>query len=140
MCQSEINNKMKEKTKNIILNLWSKVPQKAKDIFVKIYFNIQNLAKSESGKKIFLPITIAFGLVFLILVAGLLFGNRNKVATFVKTSPSPISPIQTEAPGDNGSPLSQIEKKLNDLKTQIGTFDAKQSRLTPPTVNFNIKF
>lgn len=120
---------MKEKLINIGLNLWSKIPQKAKDFLTRLY----------SNKRVFWPITIAFGLIFLMLIAGLLFGNRNRTTTSVKNSPSPTPQNQNVVPEDN-DPLSQIEQKLSDLKNQISTFDAKQSRLQPPTVNYNVKF
>lgn len=121
---------MKEKITNLILNLWAKVPQKIKDILVKIY----------SNKKVFWPITIAFSLVFLILIAGLLFGNKSKVTNSVKNTPSPTPQNQNEVPEKNDNPLSQIETKLNNLKTQINAFDVKQSRLQPPPLNFDIRF
>ena len=112
---------MKEKLSNIALQLWSKVPQKARDIFARFYTN----------KKIFWPITIAFGLLFLVLILGLLFGNKNKVVTSVKNTPAPEIQPTSQAISNN---------PLNDLKIQINEFDVKQSRLKPPPLNFDIRF
>ena len=107
------------------------IPQKTKDLWLKFY----------SNKKIFVPVAAAFGLVFLTIVAGLIFGSVKPTAVPSKTTPTPwrqsgTSPQST--PG--GDIVTDTENQLNSIKTQINNLDVKQSRLTPPSLNFEIKF
>ena len=120
---------------NVFRSLWNKIPQKIRVIIAKF---------SENGfyanKKMFWPVTIAFGILVFILILGLLFGNRNRNSNLTDSSPTPVSQDQNKVVMENGNVLTKIEQKLNDLKNQINVFDAKQSHLKPPSVNFNVKF
>ncbi len=95
-------------------------------------------SKLYKNKLIFWTITSLFGILFLVLILGLLFGKRSKTETTIKASPTPQSTTQPITQGDG--PLFQIDQKLKDLKTQITNLDVKQSRLRAPTVNFDVKF
>lgn len=97
-------------------------------------------AKFYSNKKIFWPVSIAFGLIFLVLILGLLFGKRGAVVGTSK-SPSPSPTVQvTPQASASGNILIDSQNKLNDLKTQIDNLDIKESRLSPPSINFDIRF
>lgn len=102
----------------------------AKDVFLKIY----------SNKKIFYPLAIALGLVFITMIIGIIFGSKTsapQVMTFVKPTPPSIS-INTAT--QSADPLTTIQGTLDNLNNQINAFDVKQNRLQPPTLNFNISF
>ena len=118
-----------------------------KNLAVKINPVIKSalLKLSESrfykNKMIFWPITVAISLIFLIVILGLLFGKKNiKINNPIKASPTPISQVQNTPQSISNDPITQIEQNLNDLKNQINNLDVKQSRLSPPTVNFDVKF
>lgn len=113
---------------------WRSVVEKIKPM-LKTVFN-----KLYTNKKIFWPVSIAFGLIFLIIILGLLFGRRGTVQNPSKT-PLPLPVVQTTPQATtSGNILIDSENKLNDLKKQINALDVKQSRLQPPTLNFDIKF
>lgn len=105
-----------------------KIPPRFKEIFAKFYAN----------KKIFWPITIALGLLFLVIILGLLFGTRTS-AVPARVTPTPfIENIPTASP--SGDILTVTGNQLLDLSNQINSLDLKQSRLAPPTINYNISF
>ena len=97
--------------------------------------------KFYQNKKIFFPVSISVGLLFLVILIGLIFGGKKRTQV-VKNTPSPTPTFSgTTNPDTTGEDaLSQIEQRLNDLKNQITNLDAKQSRLQPPTLDFKIKF
>lgn len=98
-------------------------------------------SKFYTNKKIFLPVTIAAGLMVLTILIGLIFGGRRSVQSpknLPSPSPSFTGGATTATPGIDA--LSQIEQKLTNDKNQIGSLDVKESRLAPPTLDFNIKF
>lgn len=103
-------------------------------------WQILSESKFYKNKKVFWPITIGFGLILLTLIIGLLFGNRNRGTKPTNNIPTPTPESRNEIVEENGSVLSQIEKNLKDLKTQITGFDTQQSRLKPPPLNFKVKF
>jgi len=115
---------------------WKSLPAKIKPILANI-FN-----KFYSNKKIFWPISIAFGLIFLVIVLGLLFGKKRNVPQAVTmATATPIPTIQsTPQATSSGNILTDSQNKLNDLKNQINNLDVQQSRLQPPTLDFNISF
>lgn len=97
--------------------------------------------KMYANKMIFWPVTIVGGLLLLTIVVGLLFGTtRNNVAQIKKTTPTPISKIATPQATTSADILTTTQNHLNDLKVQINSLDVQQSRLQPPTINFNVKF
>lgn len=113
---------------------WKLVLSRVKPILINI-FN-----KFYSNKKIFWPVSIVFGLLFLVVILGLIFGNRGGIQNVSKTpTPSPIiqaTPIASES----GDILTSSQNKLKDLKIQIINLDPRQSRLKPPNLNFDIEF
>jgi hypothetical protein len=113
---------------------WKSMLSKIKPVFVS-GFN-----KFYSNKKIFWPVSIAFGLIFLIIILGLIFGNRKGSQKAIATpTPSPV--VQsTPIASDSGDVLINSQYKLKELKNQIINLDIRQSRLQPPNLNFDIKF
>jgi hypothetical protein len=115
---------------NIFAQIWAKIPQKVRDIILKLYAN----------KKIFWLVTGIFGLLILTLIIGLIFGNNGVKNTPVSKLPTPIPTVQiTPIVGDVDT-LTGIENNLKTLNNQIDTLDVNQSRLKPPTLNFDVKF
>ena len=113
---------------------WRLVLSKVKPLF------ISGFNKFYSNKKIFWPISIVFGLLILVIILGLVFGNRGGSQNVSKTpTPSPIIQSTPEA-SQSGDILTNSQIKLKDLKNQIINLDPKQSRLQPPNLNFDIKF
>jgi len=119
----------KSKISQTISLIKDKIPQPAKDMFAKFY----------SNKMIFWPITIVFGLLFLTIILGLLFGTKTPPAVQKTTKPTPVVVV---APNETPSTdtLSEVQTKLSDFKSQINSLDVRQSTIKPPTINFDIKF
>jgi hypothetical protein len=116
------------------LTNWKSLLAKVKLILASI-FN-----KFHLNKKVFWPVGIALGLIFLVIILGLLFGKRSKGQVTTKLpTPSPITQNTPQA-STSGNILTDSRNKLNDLKNQINNLDVQESRLQPPTLNFNIKF
>jgi len=112
---------------SLMAKISSKIPPKMKEAFNKFY----------SNKKIFWPVSIVFGILFLTILVGLLFGSRNNGQTAPKKSPTPTPQVQENAPEmSRGS----TETKLNQLKNQINGLDFSQSRLKPPSIDFKVSF
>ena len=106
----------------------AKIPQ-VKDVFTKFYAN----------KKIFWPVTGAIGMVFLILILGLLFGKRQMGSTLIKPSPTPGQNQTVSAPSTPDQ-LQQIQINLGKIKNKIMNFDVNQAILAPPSPDFKISF
>lgn len=109
--------------------------------FIKPMLSKFKQSRFYTNKKIFYPLSIAFCLIFLTILVGLLFGGARKTG-LVRATPSPtpfVSQI-SPSPTPSGDVLSQIGQKLFDIKTQINALDVKQSQLQPPTINFKISF
>lgn len=106
------------------------IPPQVKEILAKFYTN----------KKIFWPVTIVFGILFLVIILGLLFGSPNAPVQVVKrATPSPfVQP--TPAPCSPTDQLCLTGNQLKDLKNQINSVDLRQSRLSPPQIDYDIKF
>lgn len=96
--------------------------------------------KFYTNKKVFWPVAIAFGLIFLVLLIGLIFGKRGtKTPVTVKPTATPFiaaTPVASPSAGI----LYDSQQKLNSLKVQIDNLDPKQSVLQPPPINFEIRF
>lgn len=114
--------------KGIFIKVWDKIPSNLKTVLIKFY----------SNKKVFLPISISFGLIFLVIILGLLFGTRGTEAPISKKTPVPASSGSPTM--EPGNALSQIQLQLIKLKDQVLGLDVNQSRLKPPPVNFEIRF
>lgn len=119
----------------ILSKISDKIPQKAKDLFGRF---------SESGfyanKKIFWPVTIVFGLMFLIIILGILFGSKGAaVAVSPKKTPQPFV-TATPTASSSGDILTVTENQLKDLNDQINSLDIGQNKLKPPVVNYDIGF
>ena len=115
---------------NIFAQIWARVPQKLKDIMLRFY----------SNKKIFWLVTGVFGLLFLTLIIGLIFGNRGTKSTSVSKLPTPTPIVQSTPKTGDIDTLTGIENNLNTLNNQINTLDVNQSRLKPSTLNFDVRF
>lgn len=112
----------------ILARISEKIPPRIKDMGAKFYAN----------KKIFWPVAGAFGLVFLVIVLGLIFGSRQPSAP---PGPAPTPSIEsTPEASPSGDILTVTAGQLKDLDSQINSLDLKQSRLTPPSINYNISF
>jgi hypothetical protein len=116
------------KTLKIMSRVWDKIPPRIKEIIARFYTN----------KKIFWPVTGAFGLVFLVIILGLIFGSKQPGASS-RPTPTPVVETTPEA-SPSGDVLTQTAGQLKDLNNQINSLDLKQSRLTPPSINYNISF
>ncbi len=112
-------------------------PPPFKDRAVLIAKNIFN--KFYSNKRIFWPVTIAFSLIILVTIIGLIFGTKSRSSQLVRVTPTPTPQNGQEAP-TSGNIVTDSQNKLNSLKSQIDGLDVKESRLQPPTINFNVKF
>lgn len=96
--------------------------------------------KFYANKKIFWPVTIAVGFLFLVILLGLIFGKRN-ASQIVSKTPVPSPVVQnTPVSSASGDILTDTQIKLNDLKKQVNTLDVRSSRLKPPILDFDIKF
>lgn len=102
-----------------------------------IFTNLLN--KFYSKKVVFWPVTIAFGLVFLIIVLGLLFGGKKR-STNIKTITTPTPFIFSSPLASPSGSLVETNNKLLNLKTQIDATDVEQQRLSLPTLNFDVRF
>lgn len=106
-------------------------PQPVKNFLTRIY----------SNKKIFVPVTVAFSMILIVLIMGLLFGNinRNKDRDIVKKEPiSQIVDIPQKE--ESETPSSAIRNVLKDLKSEINTLDINQNKIKPPDIDFEIGF
>lgn len=119
----------KSNVSQMLSNIKDKIPQPAKDMFNKFY----------SNKMIFWPITIVFGLLFLTIILGLLFGTKTPPAVQKTIKPTPVV-IVTPNETPSTDTLSEVQSKLSDFKSQINSLDVRQSTIKPPTINFDIKF
>ena len=117
-----------------VLTGWKLMLSKVKPVL------INSFNKFYSNKKIFWPVSIVLGLLLLVIILGLIFGNRGGGQNVSKTpTPSPIIQSTPEAT-DSGDILTNSQSKLKDLKNQIINLDPRQSRLQPPNLNFDIEF
>lgn len=121
--------------KNILISYWQRfinfIPQPAKNVLLKFYHN----------KKVFLPVTISFGLLFLVIVMGLLFGKPTSTnSSLVKTSPTPVVTNTSQPSSEPEDIVTVTRETLKDLKSEINALDVDQSVLQPPTIDFEIKF
>lgn len=108
--------------------------QKVKDILMKV-FN-----KLYSNKMIFWSVSSFLGIVLLIVVLGLLFGKgRSKVTQVHTASPKPFV-LSTPTTNISNDIISTSQEKLIKFKKEIDALDVKQGRLSPPSINFEVKF
>ncbi len=110
-----------------ITRIFSKIPPKVKESFNKFYMN----------KKVFLPVSIAFGLLFLTIIIGILFGAGGKRRAVVPKTATPTPEGQENIIQEN---QKSPDSKLDSLKNQINSLDVNQKRLQPPAVNFKVNF
>ncbi len=115
---------------------WKKMLEDKKPILMSM-FN-----KFYINKKVFWPVSIFLGLVVLIAVLGLLFGSKGGQRSVITTrvaTPTPFVRATPKITPENGI-LFETQQILEDLKNQIRAFDVKQTKLQPPSINFDIKF
>lgn len=115
---------------SFLKKLWAKLPQKIKDILISFY----------SNKKIFWLVTGAFGLVFLTIILGLLFGSTNPKTQTTKKVVNPTPQSQETPAPETKDALTETDDRLKALKTKINNLDVKQSRMSPPEINFKVSF
>jgi hypothetical protein len=112
-----------------------KVMEVAKQIFREIY------QKIISNKIIAISLAALFGIMLLIVILGLIFGNKGPKNVSVSPTPTRKPFILSTPESPTGSDIISVsQKRLDSLKTQINDFDAKQTRLSPPAINFDISF
>jgi hypothetical protein len=107
----------------------AKTPKTVKELLGRFY----------SNKKVFWPITIAFGTILLVVIMGAIFGKTKTATPAGKISPT-AAPLTIPLATPKTAPASDTEIKLNELKIEIENLDVGQKRLTPPILNFDIKF
>lgn len=97
--------------------------------------------KVYSNKKIFWLIITLFSLIFLITIVGIIFGNkRGKTSQQALPTPTATPVVQENIQASpSGDILIDSQTELNKLKNQIKNLDVKQSKLQPPSVDFEIK-
>lgn len=122
--QNPIKSSFFNKVKEVAINLWSKFKQ------TRFYTN----------KKIFFPIVIAFGLIFLTILLGLIFGGKKATAPRSTPTPTPFVSQNQPTASPSGDILSQMGQELSDIKTQINAFDVRQGRLQPQAIDFKTSF
>lgn len=114
---------------NILSTIYSRIPEKVK-IKLKAF---------TANKKVFIPLAAAFGLIFLVLLIGLLFGQKGgQRAPQVRVTPTPQGTVAP--PVVAGDKLTEIQFNLARIKDQILSMDVRQSRLQPPDINYDIEF
>ena len=110
-----------------------KISDLVKEVFKKFY---EKNSVSGNGKKIFRLVVAIFGVLILVIVAGLIFSaskNGGEIKLF-----SPPTPEATIVPGKESE--DENITKLKGLKEKIFNLDIYQKRLSPPSVNFTISF
>ena len=116
---------------------FEKLPPVVKNILQKV-----SQSKFYANKMIFWPVTISFSLIFIVLIAGLIFGAKGTPSvqtTFKMPSSTPVTEIKpTSSP--SAGPLTDIHTNLNNIDSTISDLDLKQSRLQPPQVDYNVNF
>lgn len=127
---SPIEPKKTSPVSKVVSKISGKIPQKAKDFFNRFYAN----------KKIFWPITIVFGLMFLIIVLGLLFGSKGTAVAVPPNKTTAPFILATPTASPSGDILTVTENQLKDLNDQINSLDIGQNKLKPPDINYNIGF
>ncbi len=97
--------------------------------------------KYYANKKIFWATVIPVGVILLVIILGLLFGNRKNNKLNIAT-PTPQSQNQEagQQNSQNLDPLINIENNLNKIKGKINDLDIKQLPLAPPIINYRIDF
>ncbi len=120
---------------NPIKTLWSKLPPKIQSPLIRF-----SESRIYQNKKIFWLVSGLFGLIFLTLIIGLIFGSKQNNADTAKNYASPSPQSQAVPEPKEQSVLDQIETRLENLKNTINNLDVKQSRLQPQQLDFNISF
>lgn len=127
---SPAGNESAPKKLTTLTRIWEKIPKKIQDVLRKFYAN----------KKIFWPISILFGILFLIIILGLLFGSpAPAVPPASKKTPTPFVEATPEA-SPSGDILTVTGNQLKDLDDQINSLDLGQNKLKPPVINYKVDF
>lgn len=123
-------NPVPQAKQNTLQKVWAKLPQKLKDVLTRLYGN----------KKVFWVVTGAFGLIFLTILIGLVFGSggASTKPTKVKSVATPMA--ETTSVPEVKDALMETDDRLKALRARINSLDVKMSRLSPPQVNFKVSF
>lgn len=114
--------------------MWKTILEKVKIIGINLF------KRFYANKKIFWPVSISFGLIFLVLIIGIIFGGKKaQPKPIITPSPSPFVQV-TPLPSPTEPLLKDAGDKLIDLKTKINDWDPKQSKLQPLKLNFEVRF
>jgi len=116
-------------TESKFQKIWIQIKPILEQLFNKIY----------SNKLIFWSMSILFGIIFLIIILGLLFGKKTQKVFIPTPSPVPFI-LRTPTVTSNSDILSVSKEKLNKIKNETNNVDVRQRRLLPPNINFDIKF
>jgi hypothetical protein len=141
MNQNTQNNPQPLTTDEQTSDHWKEAISKSKNIGS---FAVDKFKQSilYTNKKIFWSLTTMLSLFVIIIVLGVLFGEKDsKTPKVVENIPTPtpfVAPHATIPP--SAGILYTSQEKLLQLKNQINALDPKQSRLKPPTINYDIKF
>lgn len=99
------------------------------------------LSKILANKKLTYLLAGLFGIIFLIIILGLLFGKRVKTTpTSTTKTPEPASQNFGGNPSSPSGILGESVQKLKVIEGNIINFDIQQNRLLPPTVDFDVNF
>lgn len=108
--------------------------EKIKTILISMF------EKLYSNKIMFWSLTSFLGIVLLIVIVGSLFGHPgSKVIPNHLPTATPFI-LATPVASSSSDVVSTSQEKLLKLKNQLDQLDIKQERLTPPNLNFDIKF
>ncbi|MEK7470956.1 MAG: hypothetical protein AAB622_03100 [Patescibacteria group bacterium] len=100
------------------------------------------LARVMGNKKMFYLLSGILGLLILIIIVGVIYKISGSFTSKVKVTPTPTATGQNinTVNQENLSPLDKMENDLNGVKIKIDNLDVKQLPLTPPVINYKIKF
>lgn len=109
---------------------WSTIIEKLKNV----------ISRFRQNQKVFWLVSVSFVFVILTLIIGLIFARPNKISKVDNQNLTPTPDVETQLAPSPTSELIQIESRLINQKRMITDLDVKQSRLTPPQLDFNISF
>lgn len=128
--------KIKSKADNLLIRYLKLAQEKLNQV-------LKNL--SPRNRKLLGYVTMGFAaFVFLVLVLGIIAARtRNKPAN-VKPTPTPISgnftPIENPSAYANDEQIKAFDEEVVKINEKIQNTDLANSKLTPPTLDFEVEF